>query len=104
MEELLAPVTEVGRDCGQGNKQAWVHLLDICVKFPICGSGWPGRPLLYRPGNWNSLRLNREVSMWSSRDVLPVLGPRDCRCGNPEGEKEEKAGRMGFLEFSNSRK
>lgn len=42
--------------------------------------------------------------MWSSRDVLPVLGPRDCRCGNPEGEKEEKAGRMGFLEFSNSRK
>lgn len=50
------------------------------------------------------MRLNREVSTWSSRDVLPVLGPRDCRCGNPEGEEEEKAGRMGFLEFSNSRK
>lgn len=44
MEELLAPVTEVGKNCGQGNKQAWLHLLDICVKFPICGSGWPGRP------------------------------------------------------------
>lgn len=50
------------------------------------------------------MRLNREVSTWSSHDVLPVLSPRDCRRGIPEGEEEEKAGRMGFLEFSNSRK
>lgn len=97
-------MTAVGRDCGQGDKQAWLHLLDICVKFPICGSWLARKTLLYRPGNWSSLRLNREVSTWSSRDVLSVLGPRNCRCGNPEWEEEKKASRMGFLEFSNSRK
>lgn len=43
--------------------------------------------------------------MWPSHDVLPVLGPEwNCRCGNPEWEEEEEASRMGFLEFSNSKK
>lgn len=34
----------VGRDCGQGSKQAWLHLPDISVRFPICDAGWSGRP------------------------------------------------------------
>lgn len=42
--------------------------------------------------------------MWSSHDVLPVLGPQNCRCGSPGWEEEKKASSMGFLELSNSRK